>query len=79
MSKANKKQSAGDYPFTDDVWGRWSNTKRLKWMRNFRDRLRENNDALAKKFDLGREQLDQMDEDVKTLEKLVAAESAKNN
>jgi hypothetical protein len=78
MSKGKKKQTE-DYPFSPEHWGRWNNSKRLKWMRNFRDRLRENDDAMAKKFDLGIDQLRQLDADVRTLEKLVLAETAKNN
>jgi hypothetical protein len=78
MSKDKKKQT-DDYPFSPENWGRWNNSKRLKWLRNFRDRLRENDNAMAKKYDLGPDQLQQLDADVRAMEKLVISETAKNN
>lgn len=48
-------------------------------MRNFRDKLRENDDALARKFELEPYELDKLDADIKAMEKVVITETAKNN
>ena len=52
-------------------WAKWSNQERLDWMRNFRDKIR---DKYAKTFDITDAQLEQLDEDVKELERIVEQE-----
>jgi hypothetical protein len=78
MSKGKKNQTGRDH-FSPENWARWNNSKRLKWMRNFRDKLRENDDALARKFELEPYELDKLDADIKAMEKVVISETAKNN
>ena len=69
----------GDYPFGSGHWKSWTNKKRLDWLTNFRDKLRKDNGALAKKFDISNADLDQMDKDVDSLRAAVFAEKAKLN
>jgi hypothetical protein len=69
----------GDYPFGTGHWQAWSNKKRFDWLSNFRDKLKKNDNALARKFDIPETDLAQMDKDVETLRATVLAEKVKLN
>ncbi len=69
----------GDYPFGTGHWKAWTNKKQLDWLTNFRDQLRKNNGALAKKYNISTADLEQMDKDVESLRITVVAEKAKLN
>lgn len=73
-----KKKDDG-YPFETGDWAKWSNEKKLAWLKNFRDKLRQDNGAMAKKFAIGETELAQMDRDVQSLEIAVKIEKAKLN
>jgi hypothetical protein len=61
------------YPFDTGDWARWTNVKRLNWLRNFRDKLR---DKYKAKFGFTDEQIAKLDADVAEMERVVAAEQA---
>lgn len=73
-----KKQKRISYnpadQYSRENWAAWSNVKRLKWMHNFRDRLRENNDEQARSLGITTTELDQLDKDVAAMEATVISE-----
>ncbi|MBK8467522.1 MAG: hypothetical protein IPL32_17025 [Chloracidobacterium sp.] len=75
MSK-QKKQDDG-YPFDTGDWARWTNVKRLNWMRNFRDRLLDEG-ASTHYFNQGLTEADMMQiiADTAAMEKVVEQEQA---
>ncbi len=74
---AEKKDD--NYPFGTGDWERWDNSKRLAWLKNFRDKLRQDNGAMAKKFAIVEAELKQVDACVAALELAVKAEKARLN
>lgn len=74
MSKPHRNEDG--YPFGTGDWARWTNVKRLNWMRNFRDRLTKDDDILGRKLGLSDTDLRQIEADTAELEKIVAREQA---
>ncbi len=80
MSKKNRGKRAtvrpdDGYPFGTGDWERWTNVKRLDWMRNFRDRMAdEKANTYYKRFGLTDEDMQQTIADTETLEKVVLGE-----
>jgi hypothetical protein len=65
------------YPFDTGDWAKWTNVKRLNWLCNFRDRLRDKGaTTYYKRYGLSDEQMEQMERDVDAMEKLVEKEQA---
>lgn len=59
MSKGKKRKE-------DDLglpkgWPRWTNPRRVNWLRNFRDHLRADSDAMARRYELASAKLQQLD------------------
>jgi hypothetical protein len=61
------------YPFDTGDWAKWTNVKRLNWLRNFRDKLR---DKYKTTFGVTDEQIAEMDADVAAMEKIVEVEQS---
>jgi len=75
MSKP-KKQDEG-YPFDTGDWARWTNVKRLNWMRNLRDRLlKEGSSTHYSKNGLTEDDMKQIVADTAAMEKVVEQEQA---
>lgn len=73
-----KKDDDG-YPFDTGHWERWTNVERLAWMKNFRDKLSANGNALARKLGLTDEQVAKIAADTAEMERTVARERAHLN
>ena len=78
-SNANRDLRHGGYPFQTGHWSRWTTAERLKWLRNFRDRLTENDGALAAKFGLTQQDIDQLIKDTEAIERLDLIERVQKN
>lgn len=70
MSKQKKPVDDG-YPFGTGDWEKWSNKKRLDWLRNFRDKTR---DKYKDKFNISDEDIAKMSADIEGLENVVLHE-----
>lgn len=68
-----------DYPFGTGHWEKWSTSKKLSWLTNFRDQLRKNDGAMAKKLGITSVELEKLDKDVKSLEAIALYERANRN
>jgi hypothetical protein len=68
--KAAVREDDG-YPFDTGDWEKWTNRKRLDWLVNMRDKLR---DTYKQKFNISDEKIAQLSADVEEMEKIVFAE-----
>lgn len=68
-TKGAKARGDNGYPFDTGDWAKWSNQRRLDWMVNMRDKLR---DKYKEKFNITDEQIEKLTAGIGEMEKAVA-------